>query len=312
MLEALAHMKSLPAPPVVIANHPSRSATGVGVWGLYEPREFRAWNDLAPKVAVGMEGAPGHQAGAIKPDGSNDPKGDRGSYGRSPTLGGYDQMTARLGGFWDSMLAEGRRWWVTSTSDSHIHFTEGGNDFWPGEYGKTYVRAAKTHEDVLDGIRNGRVFVTTGDLVSELDVTASAGGLFARKAEIGGALTTKAGRDVTVTIRVRDPAGANHGGRKPEVARVDLILSEITGPAADRTTSSNPNARVVRRFTASDWTRRGEILTMTARLPRLAADSYIRVRGTSTAELEPIADEPGEVPWDDLWFYANPIFIEVE
>jgi len=26
-------------------------------------------------------------------------------------MGGFDQMTARLGGFWDSMLGEGRRWW---------------------------------------------------------------------------------------------------------------------------------------------------------------------------------------------------------
>ena len=28
--------------------------------------------------------------------------------------------------------------------------------------------------------------------------------------------------------------------------------------------------------------------------------------------LEPAPDEPGENPWHDLWFYSNPIFIEVE
>ncbi|WP_353901506.1 hypothetical protein ABUL04_10295 [Micromonospora harpali] len=33
----------------------------------------------------------------------------------------------------------GRRWWITAISDSHVHWTRGGSDFWPGEYSKTYV-----------------------------------------------------------------------------------------------------------------------------------------------------------------------------
>ena len=41
---ALEHMKSLPLLPLVFANHPSRSATGIGVYGLNEPRELRANN----------------------------------------------------------------------------------------------------------------------------------------------------------------------------------------------------------------------------------------------------------------------------
>jgi len=45
MIEALRHMNSLPKPPVVIANHPSRTATGVGEYGLLSPHELRAWND---------------------------------------------------------------------------------------------------------------------------------------------------------------------------------------------------------------------------------------------------------------------------
>ena len=54
---ALEHKKSLPLLPLVFANHPSRSATGVGVYGLNEPRELRANNNLAPNVYRGMEGA---------------------------------------------------------------------------------------------------------------------------------------------------------------------------------------------------------------------------------------------------------------
>jgi hypothetical protein len=44
---------------LMLANHPSRK-------GIDSPHEIRAWRDTAPGVAVGFEGAPGHQAGGIK------------------------------------------------------------------------------------------------------------------------------------------------------------------------------------------------------------------------------------------------------
>lgn len=311
MLDALRHMKALPQPPVVIANHPSRSATEVGRYGLVSPAELRGWNDTAPNVAVGMEGAPGHQASALKPDGSINAEGDRGGYSRAPTMGGFDQMTARLGGFWDAMLGEGRRWWITSTSDSHRHYTDGGADFWPGEYSKTYVKAARTYDDVLDGLRNGRVFVTLGDLVSEVDVTAvSADG--ARKAEIGGQLEVAAGEEVTVVIRVRDPAGRNFGGLSPSVARIDLIQGEVTGLATDHNLDVNSTTRIVRSFTPTSWAREGEVLSMVYVLKNVSSSSYVRIRGTNGSEIEPQPDPLGENPWSDLWFYANPIFISVK
>jgi hypothetical protein len=309
MIDALKMMRDQKAPPVLIANHPSRSATAPFAWGLYTPSEFRNWNDTAPRVAIGMEGAPGHQAGAIKPDGSPDPTGNRGGYGRAPTLGGFDQMTATLGGFWDSMLAEGRRWFITATSDSHANWRDGGNDFWPGEYSKTYVQAQASHADIVDGLRSGRIFVTTGDLVSEVDVIVASGG---RRAGIGGTITARKGEMLDVTIRLRDPAAANAGGRTPEVARVDLILGSVTGPVADRTTARAPATTVPHRFTAADWRRDGEVLTMTHRIPVVTGPLYLRVRGTSSGELEPTADPKGEDPWSDLWFYANPIFVTVK
>lgn len=308
MIDALKLMRDQKVPPVLVANHPSRSATAPFAWGQYTPAEFRNWNDTAPRVAIGMEGAPGHQAGALKPDGSPDPTGNRGGYGRAPTLGGFDQMTATLGGFWDSMLAEGRRWFITATSDSHSNWRDGGNDFWPGEYSKTYVQARAEHGDIIDGLRSGRIFVTTGDLVSEVDVIVAGS---AAKAGIGGSLKARKGETVTVTIRVRDPAAPNAAGRTPAVARVDLIVGPITGPAASRTTDRAPGTQVARRFTAADWTRDGEMLTMTHRLT-INGPVYLRVRGTSTTELEPERDPKGENPWDDLWFYANPIFLSAK
>lgn len=309
MIDALKLMRDQKAPPVLIANHPSRSATAPFAWGQYTPAEFRNWNDTAPRVAIGMEGAPGHQAGALKPDGSPDPSGNRGGYGRAPTLGGFDQMSATLGGFWDSMLAEGRRWFITATSDSHANWRDGGNDFWPGEYSKTFVQARPDHADIIDGLRLGRIFVTTGDLVSEVDVVASSG---RASAGIGGTLAVRKGAVVELNIRLRDPAAANAAGRTPGVARVDVIVGPVTGAAANHSADSAPCTAVARRFIASDWWQDGEIITMTWRLPAVTGPLYLRVRGTGTAELEPAADPKGENPWDDLWFYANPIFITVK
>ncbi len=74
MIEALNYMKQLDEQPISIAHHPSRSAKGDGQWGQDTPQEFRNWNDIAPNISIGMEGAPGHQATAINTDGSQDPK----------------------------------------------------------------------------------------------------------------------------------------------------------------------------------------------------------------------------------------------
>lgn len=308
MLEALEAMDSGARKPVVIANHPSRSRAEDGAYGDYDPAELRAWNDTAPDVAVGMAGAPGHQAAALDKDRTLKPNGARGYYTAFPTWGGFDPLTARLGGFWDSMLGEGRRWWITANSDSHRHYSEGGVDFWPGEYSKTYVHAEKSHAAILESLRLGRVFVTTGNLVSELYVTATSA---ARSAAIGESLAAAPGSDVEVTIRLRDPEAPNPRGERPEVTRVDLIVGAVTGPAADPARDRNPTTRVVRRFGPTDWTRDGEYRTMRHTLRAVDGPRYLRVRGTSTTELEPAPDPRGEDPWSDLWFYSNPIFIEI-
>jgi len=304
MLEALSFMNEFTEKPIVIAHHPSRSAPGERVYGLDTPQELRDWNNTAPEIAVGMEGAPGHQANALNPDGSLNPTGSRGSYGNHPTMGGFDQFTAIVGGFWDSMLSEGRNWWITANSDSHVHYTEGGADFWPGEYSKTYVLAEKNHESLLDGIRSGRVFVTTGDLISELYFTAISG---EDKAEIGGTLELAAGGPVEIKIRFLDPAGANHNGDFPETERVDLIVGEMHGYLADPSIDTHSHTQVLARFTADDWVEDGDYKEITYTLGALQNDLYIRVRGTNTSQLEPELDPKGENPWSDLWFYSNPI-----
>jgi hypothetical protein len=307
MLEALSVMRDLDSPPVVIANHPSRTVSGDGTYGAYHPAELRRWNDTAPEVAVGMAGAPGHQAFALSthPAAADKSRLVRGGYSGFPTMGGYDQMTAKLGGFWDSMLGEGRRWWITANSDSHIHYSEKGFDFWPGEYSKTFVFAEKSHSSILSALRAGNVFVTTGDLVSELYVEVSSA---ERSASIGEELAVAQGDEVVINIRARDPNLNNPSGDNPEVTRIDLIVGEVMGPSADPTLDTNATTGVVQRFTAADWHREGEYLMM-SRVIRVTQPLYVRVRGTNTDELEPQKDPPAENPWHDLWFYSNPVFV---
>jgi hypothetical protein len=319
-LDALAHMKALPSLPLLFANHPSRSAKGIGAYGLDEPREFRVRNDAAPDVYRGMEGAPGHQAGALAPDGSQKrddtgtPVGHRGAYGNAGahTLGGFDQMTALVGGLWDSLLGEGRRFWIVATSDSHVNFSEktrSGSDFWPGQFHKTYVHAHPSYTDILDGLRAGRVFAVAGDLITALDLTASAGD---RTAAAGGTLSVTEGQTVDITIRFVDPDSTNHNGENPQVRRVDLIVGDVTGRVRDSTLDRNETTRVLARFGADVWNIDGRVRSVTKTLPPISRGTYVRVRGTNSLDLEPAMDAPGENPWSDLWFYSNPVFIQVE
>jgi hypothetical protein len=316
---ALTFMNGLRDLPLMFANHPSRSAQGVGHYGLDEPREFRSNNDLAPDIYRGMEGGPGHQAGGLAPDGSpkrdaeGRPAGNRGSYGNvnARTFGGFDQMTAIVGGLWDALLGEGRRFWIVATSDSHANFadaTRPGSDFWPGQFHKTYVHARRSAEDILDGLRAGRMFVIAGDLVSELDVQASGPDA---SAAVGGTLRIKPGDDVRLTVTFRDPDGPNARGDNPSVNRIDLIVGQFTGPATNRSGDRNETARVVARFVPDDWSSEGDVRTISTIVPPFKEGGYIRVRGTNTDDAEPPMDIPGENPWSDLWFYSNPIFVEV-
>ena len=303
MIAALGLMAAYADPPVIIANHPSRTATGAGMWGLHSPQEYRVWAAIAPGVAIGMEGAPGHQA-ARPETGKDKAHGARGLYGGYPTLGGFDQMTATLGGGWDALLGQGLRWIVTANSDFHRHHSEGGADFWPGEYAKTWVWARPNGAAIIESLRAGKVFATTGDLIDRLDfAVAAADGSTAR---LGDTLASGRGGSLAVTIRFRPGRSAARGGAAAEVDHVDLIIGERSGAVGD----TNPTARVLHRFTASDWRSEGEERVISATIAAPATPSYLRLRGTNTARGEPAPDPLGEDPWSDLWFYSSPIYLE--
>ena len=307
MIEALDHMKNLESPPVFIVNHAGRSANGPSEYTRVSPEEMRHWNNAAPDVAVGMAGAPGRQAAGINPDGSPRMR-PRGNYAGWRTMGGFDPLTARLGGFWDSMLGEGRRWWITANSDSHSNWREGGVDFWPGEFSKTYVLAEKNHDDILEGIRSGRVFVTTGDLIEELWIEAKSS---QGSAGIGEELRSRTNESIELTIRFLDPDGPNSHGDNPSVQRVDVITGQIHGIQDDLGLDMNPSTGIHERFAPGSWEKDGDYRVIRTTIENVDHDMYIRIRGTNTMDLEPPSDLNGEDPWADLWFYSNPIFVAV-
>lgn len=296
MLDALAHMRALAPQPLMFINHPSRSAEGVGRWGDVEPDELHAWHDAAPQVLVGMEGAPGHQAASRH----------RGLYrnGDAPTFGGFDQMTAHVGGVWDAMLASGRRFWITATSDSHENVRDGGRDFDPGQYSKTYVWARPEADDVLDGLRDGRIFAVTGDLIDAMELAVSPVGDRSRSARLGETLSVPAGAALRVELRLRRPAHANFNGDRPALDHVDLIIGHA-GPG------KSPRMEV-KRLDARHWQRDGQWVAMQWNLPPMPQGGFVRVRGSNTPEITPSADPDGEDPWKDLWFYSNPVFVQIE
>ncbi|WP_052459626.1 PHP domain-containing protein [Tessaracoccus massiliensis] len=159
---------------LIIANHPMRL-------GIDSPDEFRLWNDADPHIMIGMEGAPGAQG---YPYGRNVGYGDqRGEYVNEPradsypgytvehmrTYGGWDWMTATVGGFWDSMLAEGRRFFVTANSDAHL---AAWHTWRLGDYPDTpeYRDAGSEHEQMrlLGGRRPHPIDTDTGEVAGDL------------------------------------------------------------------------------------------------------------------------------------------------
>lgn len=352
---------------LVLPNHPSRL-------GINSPQETRNWRDTAPGIVIGMEGAPGHQAAGLPAPGM---ARGRGLYDSAPgrysfpgypaesyrTWGGFDWTTATVGGLWDSLLSEGKPWWITTTSDGHQGcgdwvknpvdkldqqgydnvpydseghtFTNTGrfpdpvnagrpiteySSFPPGAYNKTWVGVTRRgYREVMQAMRAGRMWVCLGDLVAGLDVRLRG----PHGASMGGTARVRRGQVVEVVIKIDLADRPNFAGLVPKLARVDLIVGRITGPVADRSTSHAPDTKVVRSWEVDGRGRGGTVELV----HRITADGpfYVRVRGTdgkrsapgyhgaAVDPAGPAMDVVGQAdPWEDLWFYSNPIFAKTD
>lgn len=134
---------------------------------------------------------------------------------------------------------------------------------------------------------------------------------------MGGTMRAKAGDTIEIVVRIDLADNTNFAGLLPALARVDLILGKVTGPAADRSSFHTPHTSVVKSWDIDD--RAGSIELV----HKITVDGpcYVRVRGTDGkrsapgffgSDVDPAGpalDVVGQVnPWEDLWFYSNPVF----
>lgn len=342
-----------------LANHPARN-------GIDSPHEIRAWRDADPRVAIGFEGAPGHQAAGL-PAGVG-PGSSRGFYGNAAgansfaayppesyrTWGGFDWMTATVGGLWDSLIAEGKPWSITANSDSHVNWTDTSRrpdgssseqfnrdgqygdpvysgavnltagDFWPGFYSRTHVgSASRDYRSVMQGMRDGRIWVDHGGLVKSLDVSVSVTDQRGKRSEqtLGGTLSVKRGSRVGLVVTITAQDIPNWAQFVPQLNRVDLVRGAVDPrPArADRDVFTAPDTKVVRQW---DTSGRTGTFRLTYDLGPVEEPFYVRMRGTDAQRVAPgyrgaavdpagpAIDVTGDAdPWKDLWFYTNPVWV---
>lgn len=297
-----------------IIAHPERG-------GNVEPADLRNINNAGPDVAFGFEGIPGHQKNTLRAIFYPEHALGEGTYG------GVGYMAAKVGGVWDALLGEGRHFWLFTSSDFHGM----QSDFWPGEYHKTWIYSKDTtnaHE-ILSGMRSGNVFVVNGDLINDLYFSAESSG---ERSTMGESLPVSQGKPVAISIRFRSPE-KNHNVDRPKVQTVQLIMGEVTGKidpsSPDYNKGTNESTRVVKQFTSEGFKTKDGWTEISFQIPKLDKNSYLRIRGTNHlpgTEFEtdpqghPLPDSlatnlnldgPAEA-WADLWFYSNPIFLEVK
>lgn len=253
------HNKTLEAMKWMVENHPNGSyylPTHLERAGPFNPdgnngfniEHLRNFNNAAPNVAFGFETQPGHGASDNRGEYQvrrNNIAGVLTDSVGGTTYGGTGVYGAQIGGVWDALLGEGRNFWFFASSDWHNRGSFGpddrrsSQDFYPGEYQRSYTMVRNGSDKlrpqtIVDGMRTGNVFTTSGQLVDRVAFIACASypGLAARTnasvealavaaatnntdidvsgcATMGEKLKVRSGAEIVVSVVVRDPAGTN-------------------------------------------------------------------------------------------------------
>ena len=127
------------------------------------------------------------------------------------------------------------------------------------------------------------------------------------------------GQRLELSIEIETTSTPNWAQFVPALARVDVIRGAVTGAAADRDSFHTPDTQVVQTY---DVTGRTGTIKLTFDLGKAGDPFYVRLRGSdgkrtqtgiNGAEVDahgPAVDVLGQAdPWDDLWFYTNPIWV---
>ncbi|RAP77164.1 S-layer protein [Paenibacillus montanisoli] len=307
-------------------NHPNRKM-------VYTIEDFRDFNNIAPTVAFGFEGMVGNQ---MEPDRG----GENLDNPKNRTYGGSDYMLAHLGGAWDALLGEGRKFFNFSNSDAHFYISDNrlySSGYDPGQYSKNYTWIKGNDAlAVLNGMRSGKSFSVFGDLINALDFNVTQDNSENRSdAGMGETIVARDGKQLTITIKFKS-SEKNNNGDQVKVDHVDLITGDITGKKMPGTPEyakdTNDSTVVLKRFTSKDWkTTKDGYNVITYKL-KATKDQYFRLRGTNlgtdipgeTQNGEPLMDVKTDIAdnearfeainkrnYSDLWFYSNPIYVSV-
>jgi hypothetical protein len=298
----------------MILNHPSRKISGGKT--IFQISDIRDFNNIAPNIFFGMEGMPGNQ---MEPD--------RGGLNqnnvKNKTYGGSDYMIAKVGGVWDSLLGEGRKFWNFANSDSHFKIASGkfSSGYLPGEYSKNYTWInGNDMTAVLDGMKSGKSFSVHGDLINALDFNITDE---TSKGEMGQDFKVKEGDPLKLTIRFKSPQTNNYAVITSDdpsvnakythtssvtnavyVDHVDLIAGDVTGMTTpgtpDYNKDTNDSTKVIARFTKDDWKTDAEgYNVITYNLGSANKNQYFRLRGTNLGVNVAGETENGEPLIDD-------------
>jgi hypothetical protein len=316
-----------PMQAYVVPSHPDKS-------GGYTISDFRDFSNSAPDVSFGFDAMPGHQKNTTRGSYDLDDTPFKAEINgkKGATFGGAGIFASKIGGVWDALLCEGRKWWISASSDFHSE-----EDFYPGEYQKTYfwVTDKKDPQALIDGMRSGNRFIVTGDLITDLKFMAG-------NAVMGQTFRTDKNR-VKIMIEVLDPDTANFNTYSnyvnPQIDHIDLIQGNVTGliSPADPQYSADSTAavKVIARFDAKGgirdasgvesikWTDIGNGWKRMTYEHEVTDKIYFRLRGTNLAlntpgeldengnPLPDIAEENDAVKdFSDLWFYSDPVYAE--
>ena len=287
------HQKTVEAVKWMTANHPNGSyyvPAHLERAGPFNPlgnngfniEHLRNFNNAGPTVAFGFETQPGH--GASSDRGEYLPKRQTingvltDSVGGT-TYGGTGVYGAQIGGVWDALLGEGRNFWFFASSDWHNRGVFSADDrrstqdFQPGEYQRNYTLVKPLSasdsklrpQNIVDGLRSGNSFASSGQLIDRLSFVACTGLNAAQVqalavaaadtnvavtaagcANMGEKLIVASGTPVVVAIVARDPQGSNNSPytfpnpsllqigvnqplNQPVLDHIDLIGGLVTG-----------------------------------------------------------------------------------
>lgn len=188
-------------------------------------------------------------------------------------------------------------------------------------------------KSIVDGMRSGNSFSVLGDLIDALSFIAGAND---NAATMGEALRVERGARVEISVAFRSPAVNNHGDT-PRVDHVDLIAGNVTGKAQPGTAAylldANPTTHVVARVFDREWKCGNGWCKAKIEAGPVFGSMYFRLRGTNLPPSSPnetdsdgnpmvddMACDTGQTPprcntlekaYADLWFYSNPIFVDV-